>query len=122
MRRRRRSRSSVTEFLTETAAARVRWNRIAPSSNVAAGYRMRPSILNPLFAEASVLKGVGPAVARGLARLGLNRVVDLLFHLPVGVIERFRVTEVSAAYVDRIVTVELRVLGHDSGGPRSPLR
>jgi len=83
---------------------------------------MRPSLLNPLFAEATVLKGVGPAVARGLARLGLNRVVDLLFHLPVTAIERFRLTELSAAYVDRIVTVELRVVGHDSGGPRSPLR
>lgn len=83
---------------------------------------MRPSILNPLFAETSTLKGVGPAVARGLARLGLNRVVDLLFHLPVGVIERFRVNALSAAYVDRIVTVELRVVGYDSGGPRSPLR
>jgi ATP-dependent DNA helicase RecG len=83
---------------------------------------MRPSILNPLFAEASVLKGVGPAVARGLSRLGLNRAADLLFHLPVGVIERFRLSELSAAYVDRIVTVELRVVGHDSGGPRSPSR
>jgi ATP-dependent DNA helicase RecG len=83
---------------------------------------MRPSILNPLFAEASALKGVGPAVARGLARLGLNRVVDLLFHLPVAAIERTRIDALSAAYVDRIVTVTLRVVGHDSGGPRSPSR
>ena len=37
---------------------------------------MRPSILNPLFAETTALKGVGPAVARGLTRLGLNRVVE----------------------------------------------
>ncbi len=83
---------------------------------------MRPSILNPLFAETSALKGVGPAVARGLARLGLNRVVDLLFHLPVTAIERFRLDTLSTAYVDRVVTVELRVVGYDSGGPRSPLR
>ena len=83
---------------------------------------MRPSILNPLFAETSALKGVGPAVARGLTRLGLNRVVDLLFHLPVAAIERFRLRELSPAYVDRVVTIELRVVGHDSGGPRSPSR
>src|SRR3712207_8678485 len=37
---------------------------------------MRPDILNPLFAEVEVLKGVGPALARPLKRLGLNRVVD----------------------------------------------
>lgn len=83
---------------------------------------MRPSILNPLFAETSALKGVGPAVARGLTRLGLNRVVDLLFHLPVAAIERFRLRELSPSYVDRVVTIELRVVGHDSGGPRSPSR
>jgi ATP-dependent DNA helicase RecG len=83
---------------------------------------MRPDILNPLFAETAALKGVGPAVARGLARLDLNRVVDLLFHLPVTAIERFRLNVLSGAYVDRVVTLELRVVGHDSGGPRSPLR
>ena len=83
---------------------------------------MRPSILNPLFAESSALKGVGPAVARGLARLELNRAVDLLFHLPVAAIERFRLDALSPAYVDRVVTVELQVVGYDAGGPRSPTR
>ena len=83
---------------------------------------MRPSILNPLFAEATALKGVGPAVARGLTRIGLNRVVDLLFHLPVAAIDRFRLRELSPAWVDRVVTVELRVVGYDGGGPRSPMR
>ena len=83
---------------------------------------MRPSILNPLFAESTALKGVGPAVARGLKRLGLDRVVDLLFHLPVMAIERLAVEAVSDALVDRVVTVAVTVAGHDSGGPRSPFR
>ena len=34
---------------------------------------MRPDILNPLFAEISVLKGIGPALARPLERLGLAK-------------------------------------------------
>ena len=38
---------------------------------------MRPDILNPLFAEVEALKGVGPAVAKALARLGITRAVDL---------------------------------------------
>ena len=56
---------------------------------------MRPEILNPLFAEAEVLKGVGPQVAKQLKRLDLTRVVDVLYHLPTGSIERLRVPAAS---------------------------
>ncbi len=52
---------------------------------------MRPDILNPLFAETEALKGIGPALAKPLKRLGLERIVDILFHLPVSWIERKRV-------------------------------
>ena len=34
---------------------------------------MRPDVLNPLFAEAEALKGVGPGIAKALARLDLTR-------------------------------------------------
>jgi ATP-dependent DNA helicase RecG len=47
---------------------------------------MRPDILNPLFAEVEALKGVGPNLAKPLKRLKLERVIDLLFHLPTGMI------------------------------------
>ena len=50
---------------------------------------LRPSILNPLFAPAGSLPGVGPKIASLLDRLlgepeRPARVVDLLFHLPHG--------------------------------------
>ena len=45
---------------------------------------MRPGILNPLFTEVEALKGVGPQVAKLLKKLGISRVVDLLYHLPTG--------------------------------------
>ena len=51
---------------------------------------MRPEILNPLFTEVEALKGVGPQVARLLKKLGIERVVDLLYHLPTGAIERIK--------------------------------
>ena len=51
---------------------------------------MRPEVLNPLFAEVETLPGVGPQVAKVLKRLDITRVVDLLYHLPTGVIERVR--------------------------------
>jgi ATP-dependent DNA helicase RecG len=51
---------------------------------------MRPEILNPLFTEVEALKGVGPQVAKLLKKLDLSRIVDLLYHLPTGAIERIR--------------------------------
>ncbi|MDJ0977405.1 MAG: ATP-dependent DNA helicase RecG [Erythrobacter sp.] len=46
---------------------------------------MRPAILNPLFADAKSLDGVGPKLAKPLAKLGLNTIKDIAYHLP----ERF---------------------------------
>ena len=51
---------------------------------------MRPDILNPLFAEVETFPGVGAQVAKALKRLDITRAVDLLYHLPTGVIERVR--------------------------------
>ena len=47
---------------------------------------MRPDILNPLFAEVEAMPGVGPKVAKMLAKLRITRVVDLINHLPTGVV------------------------------------
>jgi len=66
---------------------------------------MRPDILNPLFAEVEALKGVGPTLAKPLARLGLARAIDLLFHLPTGWIDRKAVTELDEGDVGRIIVV-----------------
>jgi len=53
---------------------------------------MRPALLNPLFASVTALPGVGPKVAKLMARLtGRDdgaRVADLLFHLPTGTVDR----------------------------------
>jgi ATP-dependent DNA helicase RecG len=83
---------------------------------------VRPDILNPLFAEVEALKGVGPAVAKPLKRLGLERVVDLLFHLPTGWIERKRVETVDMADAGRTVTVEVTPVDYRQGGGRGPFR
>jgi ATP-dependent DNA helicase RecG len=82
---------------------------------------MRPDILNPLFAEVEVLKGIGPALAKPLKRLGLNRVVDILFHLPMGWIDRKRVERLDEADVGRTITLLLTARDHRQGG-RGPFR
>ncbi len=68
---------------------------------------MRPELLNPLFAEIEVLKGIGPALARPLAKLGLSRVIDLLFHLPTGLIHRQRVVRLEDAMEGTIISIEV---------------
>src|SRR5262245_57020925 len=76
---------------------------------------MRPDILNPLFAEVETLKGVGGTLAKPLARLGISRLVDLLFHLPSGVIERKTVASVDDRDVGAIITVLLTPVAHRGG-------
>ena len=83
---------------------------------------MRPAILNPLFAETATLKGVGAALVRQLARLKLNRALDLLFHLPIMAIDRVQVDRIDESLVGRPIIVVLTIVRHDAGGPRSPLR
>lgn len=43
---------------------------------------MRPEILYPLYAPLETLNGVGPALVKTLKRLGIQRVIDLIWHLP----------------------------------------
>jgi ATP-dependent DNA helicase RecG len=83
---------------------------------------MRPNLLNPLFAEIEVLKGIGPALTKPFSRLGLARVVDLLFHLPTGLIRRNRVAKLADAIDGDIISVEVTPLEYRSGGQRSPFR
>ena len=83
---------------------------------------MRPEILNPLFAEVEALKGVGPNIAKALARLDLTRAVDLAYHLPTGTIDRIRAPAANAALVGQIVILDLTPIDVRAGAGRAPLR
>ena len=83
---------------------------------------MRPEILNPLFAEVEALKGVGPGIAKSLARLGLTRAIDLAYHLPTGTIERIHAPAASGALLGRIVIVAVTPYEVRSGAGRGPTR
>jgi len=73
---------------------------------------MRPSILFPLFAETRTLGGVGPKLEKLITRVAGPRIVDLIFDLPVGVIDRSYRPKLSAAETGRIATVTVNVLDH----------
>jgi ATP-dependent DNA helicase RecG len=88
---------------------------------------MRPAILNPLFAEARVLTGVGPKIEKLIAKaLGTAtpRVIDLAFHLPSGLTDRRYRPKLIAAEPGRIATVTVNILDHKLGvrGRKLPYR
>lgn len=68
---------------------------------------MRPEILNPLFTELEALKGVGPQVAKLLKKLHATRVVDLIYHLPTGWIERIKASAANKSLLGHNVILEL---------------
>jgi ATP-dependent DNA helicase RecG len=79
---------------------------------------MRPSILFPLFAETRTLPGVGPKFAKLIGRVAGTRVVDLIFDLPISVIDRSYRPRLVDAEEGRIATVLLNVLDHQPGRDR----
>lgn len=84
---------------------------------------MRPDILNPLFTEVRNMKGVGPAMAKPLERLKLERVKDLLYHFPSSWTYRKSVSELDVADVGDNIIVHLTIMDHRSGASaRAPTR
>jgi ATP-dependent DNA helicase RecG len=73
---------------------------------------MRPSILFPLFAETRTLPGVGPKLEKLIARVAGTRLLDLVFDLPAGVIDRSYRPRLIEAEEGRIATFTLNVLDH----------
>ncbi|HTT98448.1 MAG TPA: ATP-dependent DNA helicase RecG, partial [Rhizomicrobium sp.] len=73
---------------------------------------MRPAILFPLFGEIRSLPGVGPRIEKLIARVAGTRLLDLIFDLPSGVIDRSYRPRLIEAEPGRIATVTLNVLDH----------
>lgn len=93
---------------------------------------MRPSELTPLFASAQSLTGIGPRLAVLLKKClalppGITepRVLDLLWHLPTGVIDRRAEPSLADAVPGSIVTLKVRVLKHKApprGNHKAPYK
>jgi ATP-dependent DNA helicase RecG len=85
---------------------------------------MRPDLLNPFFAAITTLGGVGPKLEQLYRRLfGREhppRVVDLLFHLPTGTIDRRARPKLRDVVPDTVVTVAVTVDRHRPPPPRRP--
>ncbi len=82
---------------------------------------MRPQVLFPLFEDVTGLPGIGPRLAKLVARAAGPRVVDLLWHLPASLIDRRARPPIAEAQTGTIVTLEIVVDGHEPPGrPKAP--
>jgi ATP-dependent DNA helicase RecG len=86
---------------------------------------MRPNILNPLFAPLSALSGIGPKLEKLFGRLvGRDseppRIIDLLFHLPTGFVDRRNQPKLSEVKPDTVATVAVTIERHRPPPPHRP--
>ncbi|MFL6642732.1 MAG: ATP-dependent DNA helicase RecG [Paraburkholderia fungorum] len=83
---------------------------------------MRPNVLNPLFAAITSLSGIGSKVEKFYRRLlgrdDVPRVIDLIMHLPTGVIDRRARPKLRDVQPDTVVTVAVTVDRHRPPPPR----
>ena len=79
---------------------------------------MRPQSLNRLFAPTTSLSGVGPRVSSLIERVAGTKMADLLWHLPVGIIDRRYAPKVAEARPGTLATITLTVDEHRP--PRNP--
>ena len=86
---------------------------------------MRPSLLDPLFAALTTLPGVGPKLEKLYRRLfgrddAPARVIDLLFHLPTGTIDRRARPKLRDVVPGSIATVAVTIDRHRPSPPNRP--
>jgi ATP-dependent DNA helicase RecG len=85
---------------------------------------MRPSLLDPLFSAITALPGVGPKVEKLfrhlLGRDDVPRVLDLLFHLPTGTIDRRARPKLRDVVPGSVATVEVTIDRHRPSPPNRP--
>jgi ATP-dependent DNA helicase RecG len=84
---------------------------------------MRPQSLTPLFAQVTSLSGIGPRLGKLVERLTGPLVVDLLWHLPVGVVDRRNAPTVAKAQPGTVATITVTIDEHIvSHNRRAPYR
>ena len=86
---------------------------------------MRPNVLSPLFAPLSALSGIGPKLEKLFGRLiGREseppRIIDLLFHLPTGFVDRRNQPKLSEVKPDTVATVAVTIERHRPPPPHRP--
>jgi ATP-dependent DNA helicase RecG len=82
----------------------------------------RPAVLEPLFQPVSALGGVGTHLSKMLAKVAGPEIADMLWHLPVGLLDRRFTPKIGELKQACIATLELTIDRHEPGRGRSPYR
>ncbi|MCP4394759.1 MAG: ATP-dependent DNA helicase RecG [Alphaproteobacteria bacterium] len=81
---------------------------------------MRPEKLYSLFTDIKTLKGIGDRIAVHYDRLcGGTRILDLIWHLPTGIIDRTYTPKIADAPAGVVVTLKVTVDKHAPSPPRN---
>jgi len=84
---------------------------------------MRPDLLFPLFRPVTTLKGVGPRLGKLIERAAGAKLVDLLWHLPSGLVDRRFRPAVAEAPDGAVCTLLVRIDRHQPPQhPKQPYR
>jgi ATP-dependent DNA helicase RecG len=73
---------------------------------------MRPDILFPLFRPVTSLKGVGPRIGKLIEKAAGPKLLDLVWHLPTGIVDRRYRPKVAEVQEGVIATLTLDVAQH----------
>ncbi len=84
----------------------------------------RSSLLFPLFSSVTSVRGVGEKTAKTLERVGITRVIDMVLHMPAGIVDRRANPPLPLAKQGQVITVRVRVDEHIPSPPygRKPYR
>ncbi|MFC4270294.1 ATP-dependent DNA helicase RecG [Sneathiella chungangensis] len=73
---------------------------------------MRPEVLFQLFSPVSKLTGIGPRLTALIEKLAGPNIIDLAWHLPVGLVTRHKVEHLTPDLVDQNIVVTLHIDQH----------
>ena len=84
---------------------------------------MRPPSLFPIFGDIKALPGIGPRLQGLVERVAGPRIVDLLWTLPTGLVDRRHAPKIADAAFGEIATITVRIDAHETpGAPKRPYR
>ena len=76
---------------------------------------MRPSVLNKLFSPTTGLSGIGPKLSKLIENIAGPNILDLIWHLPTGIVDRTYSPLICDAVNGKIATLVVEVEKHMAG-------
>ena len=73
---------------------------------------MRPDKINSIFSPITVLPGIGPKIENLFNRMGIYKILHLLWHIPYNVIKGQKHSNIHEAEINSLITLKIKILKH----------